>query len=130
MEISFAGFLHNMYGYSYIPNSYQKLIKSLVEKQNYNKDYNIYKHIDSVILKHFKSLNELHKNGLVKYFNQLKTTVLADKLIPLILYGADKNNENKDYYTYIKNNGEKCTLSRHSICYILLREYIKFDDYE
>ena len=110
--------------------SIKKLIDSLVEKQNNNKNYNIYDHIDSVILKHFKSLNDLHKNGLVKYFNQLKTTILTDNLIPLILYGGDGANKNKDYYTYIKNDGKKITLSRYSICYILLRDYIKFDNYE
>lgn len=128
--MSFAGYLHNRFGYEYIPNSYQKSINYLVEKQNNNKDYNIYDHIDSVILKHFKSLNDLHKNGLVKYFNQLKTEILTNNLIPLILYGADKNNENKDYYNYIKKDRKKCIISRHSICYILLREYIKFDNYE
>ena len=122
--MDFDGYMHNMYGYQYLSEEEKKDIDKLKEKVNNDTNYNINDEIDKIILKHFKSLDELHKFGLTLYFNKIKDYVIEKKLLPYLFYGADKNNNNRNYYTYTTLTSKNIILSRQSICYILLREYI------
>lgn len=122
--MEFAGFLHNMYGYEYLSEEQKKNIDNLKEIEKNNLNYNIDNEIDKTILKQFKSLDELHKFGLKIHFDKLKNYIIQNNLLSLILYGADKSNIDKNYYIYTKLDNSKITLSRQSICYILIREYI------
>ena len=118
----FAAYLHNIFGF---PNDTQKAaILYFTEMVKSKKNYNINNHLDEIILKFFGSNRDLHKYGLSKYYKLLKQEVIENNLIGLFLYGADKSKDNKLYQTYTTNKKSTINLTRNSICYILIKEYI------
>ena len=86
--------------------------------------------LDKVILKFFGSIDDLHQYGLTKHYNLLKQDVIKNNLIGLFLYGADKSKDDKLYQIYTTNQGSKINLTRNSICYKLIKEYILEENLE
>ena len=126
--MSFASYLHNIFGF---PDDTQKAaILHFTEMEKSIEDYTLTTHLDKIILKFFGSNDDLHKYGLTKYYNLLKEEVVENNLIGLFLYGADKSKDDKLYQTYNTNQGSTINLTRHSICYILIKEYILEENLE
>ena len=126
--MSFAAYLHNIFGF---PDDTQKAaILHFTEMEKSIENYTLTTHLDKTILKFFGSNDDLHKYGLTKYYNLLKEEVVENNLIGLFLYGADKSKDDKLYQTYITSNRSTIKLTRHSICYILIKEYIMEENLE
>ena len=126
--MSFAAYLHNIFGF---PDDTQKAaILHFTEMEKSIENYTLTNHLDEVILKFFDSIENLHTYGLTKYYNLLKKEVVENNLIGLFLYGADKSKDDKLYQTYITINRSTIELTRHSICYILIKEYILEENLE
>ena len=126
--MEFAAYLHNIFGF---PDDTQKAaILYFTKKDESNKNYSLTTHLDETILKFFGSKQDLHKYGLTKYYKLLKQEVIENNLIGLFLYGADKSKDNKLYQTYTTNKSSTIDLTRHSICYILIKEYILEENLE
>ena len=78
----FAGFLHNPYGY---PTEIEKKAIERFSKIIPNMDdYTYY-----TISKYFKNKYKNQKEGLKKQYQELQTYVTENKLIGVILWGAD-----------------------------------------
>lgn len=126
--MEFAAYLHNIFGF---PNDTQKAaILHFTEMAKSIEAYTVTTHLDQIILKFFGSNVDLHKYGLTKYYNLLKQEVIENNLIGLFLYGADKSKDDKLYQTYTTNHGSTINLTRNSICYILIKEYILEENLE
>jgi len=126
LTMPFAAYLHNIFGF---PNDIQKAaILHFTERAQSIEDYTLTTHLDNTILNFFGSIDDLHKYGLSKYYNLLKEEVVENNLIGLFLYGADKSKDNKHYQTYNTNQGSTINLTRHSVCYILIKEYMEEEE--
>lgn len=119
----FAAYLHNPYGY---PSPEEKAaILCWLRKEQSLPEYKIENELDELIIKYFGNLHFLHRDGLTVYFNKLKDEVIQKHMIGLIIYGADRSRDDKKYVTYTDMNNKKTDLTRQSICYTLLKQYIK-----
>jgi hypothetical protein len=76
-------------------------------------------------MKNFGNRENNEKMGLVHQYNRLKNIVLNDKLMGMIMWGADGNNDQVEISKYTTSSGEIFTLTVQSICYRLIREYIE-----
>ena len=133
---SFAGYLHNPYGYNFLTEpmknavDYAKNVNSIfttIEKRLYN-----------LLIHYFGDMTKNHNEGLVSRYNelhslfdfQLNTIKNCTELIGLILWGADGSHPDVKIIDYTKKDGETISLTVRSICYTLINEYIKTDNVE
>ena len=118
----FAGYLHNPFGY---PTEREKdAIKKMSNK--------LFKRELLKILKIFFGDRQKNESeGLSKQYNKLKEHVIREKLIGMFLWGADRSNDTYDIVSiYTASDGTDISLTCNSICYNLLREYIKSENIE
>lgn len=124
--MGFASFLHNPYGY---PTDVERAaMLCFRRKQRFVQGYDSMEHLDSILLKHFHSLDVLYRDGLNMHFKELRLDVIQNHLIGLILQGADKSIEDKKFYDYTTSEQNTISLTRQSICANLLENYMKADD--
>ena len=117
----FAAYLHNPWGF---PTD--------IEKQTITKIKTVFEQygdLGSVLKKYIQSYfgdrQKNQKEGLVKQYNILMKHVIDNKLIGIILWGADINNINIEISKYTTSSNTEITLEVHSICQRLIKEYIK-----
>tara|TARA_B100000787_G_scaffold169879_1_gene162694 strand:+ start:3305 stop:3793 length:489 start_codon:yes stop_codon:yes gene_type:complete len=111
---SFEGFLHNPYGYLYLTDVQRSAVDA---SKNPEKLYNL-------LMKHFGNRNYNQMKGLVYLYKGLYKVVLNDKLVGMILNGADNNSLDLEISEYTTFSGEQITLTVQSLCYCLIKEYI------
>ena len=132
LEPDFAAFLHNPFGF---PSKYQKeAMKYFKDMQESNPDYRMSKALYALYNNpnHFGNPKSLHKLGLRAHYKKLKTYVIENNFIGLIVYGANiNNNENIspnetviNVYTTQDNN--KISLDIQTISRYLLKEYCEY----
>ena len=79
-----------------------------------------------LINKFFGDLSLLTQTGLIKQYKNLKTKIVDEKSIAMILVGLNKDDIMINNYTDINFNNIKLTVS--SICRILLREHFTVEE--
>ena len=87
--------------------------------------YDVNENIYNILNNYFGNLSLLSKTGLRKVFNLLKEEVINNKLIGLILYGTNINEQHNrlfGFYTTVQNSKIKLTVK--SICIYLIKDYI------
>ena len=119
-SLSFSAYLHNPFGYSYLTET-QKLAVDLEKDKSGKIEDRLY----NLLMKNFGNREINEKMGLVHQYNRLKNIVLNDKLMGMIMWGADGNNDQVEISKYTTSSGEIYTLTVQSICYRLIREYIE-----
>lgn len=119
-SLSFSAYLHNPFGYSYLTETQKQAVD--LEKAKSGK---IEDRLYNLLMKIFGNREINEKMGLVHQYNRLKTIVLNDKLIGMIMWGADGTNDQVEISKYTTSSGEIYTLTVQSICYRLIREYIE-----
>ena len=130
----FAGFLHNTFGY---PSKPQKAaIKYFKEKEENKEDWKIVPELKKVyeMKEHFGDLDDLHKNGLKKHYQDFNEYIIKNNLIGMVLYAADINNHtdeeqsphNSVIQVYTTQNGANISLNVNKISQFLLKEYCDY----
>jgi hypothetical protein len=120
----FAAYLHNPWAYP--SKKGEAAILCFTRKQRFVGGYDVNEHLLSLLSRFFSDSMLLHKEGLQKYYNLLKKEVIEKKLIGLILYGTNINDEHNsviNLYTTVNNTQIELTIK--SICIFLVRDYIK-----
>lgn len=76
----------------------------------------------------FGDTNLLQRFGLIKHFGLLKTKIIDDSLIKLIIYGANiDDSRDRIIDTYPTKENTEITLSVKSICSSFLADHISQD---
>lgn len=120
----YAACLHNKWGYSTQIEGEAITKRSKIYDSKKDMESSVYNYI-------FKYFGDRYKNeteGLVKQYEKLKTDVIDNKDIALILWGADINNIDREISKYTTNSNTKLTLMANTICQRLLEEYIKSEN--
>ena len=118
---SFAAFLHNPFGY---PSKIQQAAIMSFKRMDRFGGPNIDTLLDETILKYFGNSKVLHTNGLIKQYQELKNYVIEQKLVGLIIYGADLSQDDINYINYPTQDNKTIPLTRHSICVRFLKEHM------
>ena len=128
----FAAFLHNPFGF---PSKEQKeAMKYYEDMQETISDYRMSKALHALYNNpnHFGDLQSLHSLGLQHHYRKLKTYVIDNNLIGLIVYGANINN-NEDITpnetvinVYTTQDNNKISLNIQTISRFLLKEYCDY----
>lgn len=113
--MSFAAYLHNQFARS-IP-LYGAAVMTFTRRSRFVEGYDPLEHLDEFILEHFPNVKTLHRDGLQVHYDALLSAAKEKKLIGLLLLGADRNTEDRNFYEYVTADGKKIELTRHSICY-------------
>jgi len=127
----FGGYLHNPYGYKYLSEPMKSAVDHATNK------YSDFPKIDTKLydmLKHFfGNRKDNEQNGLDVQYDRLHYAIKYNldvykqctELIGLILWGADDSHPEIKISEYTKSDGDTITLTVQSICYTLIKEYIK-----
>ena len=118
---------HNLFQYLHEPNKkHEAAIMCFLRKQRFVGGYCIDQNILELVSSYFQDLKSLHKYGLKIHYEKLKKTVIDNKIIGLILYGANLD-KNKDVIinTYTTQDQKKIVLTIKSICINLINDFIK-----
>lgn len=122
-QLEYAAFLHNPWAY---PSKKEKAaVCCFTRKQRFIEGYDVNENIYNILNNYFGNLSLLSKTGLRKVFNLLKEEVINNKLIGLILYGTNINEQHNrlfGFYTTVQNSKIKLTVK--SICIYLIKDYI------
>ena len=115
---AFSAFLHNPWGF---PSEMGK--KAILRFTDIIPNMGDY--VYTTIMNFFGNKEENKKKGLnIQYQNFMKY-IIDNKLIGIILWGADINNIDKDIGNYVTIDNTEITLGINSICQYLVKEYIK-----
>tara|TARA_B110000238_G_C16114437_1_gene434151 strand:- start:1262 stop:1696 length:435 start_codon:yes stop_codon:yes gene_type:complete len=120
----FAGYLHNPYGYPL------EIEKKAIERLSNIIDMNGY--LRFVLSDYFGDAKKLQQNGLTQHYIALKDYIIENKLIGLIYWGADGSREEikTEITQYTTLNNTTISLTIHSICNYLIKEFIKPENVE
>ena len=120
---AFSSFLHNPWGFpTEIENEAIKKFTTIIP----NMDEYIY----TTIIKFFGNKEENQNKGLMKQYQTFMKYIIDNKLIGIILWGANINNIDRDIVKYVTMENKEITLGVNSICQYLIKEYIKEDNVE
>ena len=119
---SFASYLHNPWAYPSIEEQAAMLV--FKRKERFVEGYCHIQNLNKIIQKFFSQIKNLYKYGLTKYYEELKTHVINNNLIGLILIGTTLKEPLKlnDYKTV---NNKIISLNTRDISRFLIKEYIK-----
>ena len=120
---NFAGFLHNPYGH---PTEIEKKAIERYTKIIPNmEDYTYH-----TIIKFFKNKYKNKNEGLAKQYKKLQLYVIENKLIGVILWGADQNNIEREIIKYNTMEHKEISLTVNSVCKYLIKDYITQENVE
>ena len=114
----FATFLHNPWGF------HSKKEQEEIDRVLHIVGNPVYA-IRSLLRIFFGNRKKNQEEGLTKQYTILKEHIMKEKLLGLILWGADINNINQTLNEYTTPNHQEITLTINSICQCLIKEYIK-----
>lgn len=132
----FSSFLHNTF--AYLSNPQKAAIAYFKEKEENKEDWKIVPELKKVyeMKEHFGDLDNLHKNGLKKHYQDLKKYIIENNLIGMVLYAADINNHTEEeqkpnnsvIQVYTTYNNDKISLNVDNISQFLLKEYCNYGE--
>jgi len=133
---SFAGYLHNPYGYDYLTKPMKDAVDYAININSFVTT--IEKRTYDILYHFFGDRKKNQKNGLSDRYRELHSVfgIQLDRikncteLIGLIIWGADGSHPDVNISLYTTPLGETITLTVQSICYKLIKEYIKVDNLE
>ena len=117
----FAAYLHNPWGF---PSEIgKKAIQRFTDIIPNIDDY-----IYTTIMRFFGNKEENQNKGLTEQYQIFMKYIIDNKLIGIIIWGANINNINRDIVNYVTIDNKEITLGVNSICQYLIKEYIKEDN--
>ena len=124
----FAAYLHNHWGY---PTKEEEAAMMIFKrKARFVEGYNMKTHLIEIIEKYFGNRTKLENQGLKPHFEELKTYVIDNNYIGLILFGTDINKIDLKITDYTNASMKNIKLTVNSICQTLIKEYIKSENVE
>jgi len=116
----FASVMHNKWGY---PKVIEKEAITKCSKL-YNSKEDMANSVYKYLYKYFGNRHENERVGLVTQYIKLKTNVIDNKVIGVILWAADINNLDREISEYTTSTNTKIILMTYTICQKLIDEYI------
>ena len=102
-----------------------KINKEIDRKERFIDGYDPVDVLFNLLVPFFGDTNSLQRFGLIKHYGLLKTKIIDDSLIKLIIYGANiDDSRDRIIDTYPTMDKTEITLSVKSICSSFLADHI------
>ena len=99
-----------------------------VRKQRFVDNYNINIELNYLLFL-FNNLDILHRDGLIKTYKKLKSIVIENNVIGIILYGCNLSKKhNIKIGDYLNNDNKNIELYPRTICLYLIKEYFNKEE--
>ena len=115
---NFASYLHNPYALEFLNEKQKCTVEHFMKLDKYQ-----HKLLYTLVY-FFGDRTKNEKEGLTKQFNSLKNNIVKNKMIGMVLWGANGNNVSKEVSVYTTHNNNDITLTTNSICATLINDYI------